>query len=183
MPFPRLSRHSVDPLRPKVPTPSSTHLVFSRWLVPLTFLVSAPMTGLLVETTLPPSLMQLFPLVRLSLMPEHSFLPRLPLTSTAGVRTPSSPLSSSLTDKIVSLSVRDLTSTLSSPSSTTPVPPILVSTCTPSLSALRTTNPLDRATSPESTMPSCSLSFLRELSPAPPLLRSVCTPLTITCSA
>ena len=55
-------------------------------------------------------------------MPEPLCSPRPPWTCTAGVRTPSSPPSSSLTDRTASLSVREPTSTWSSLTSPHPHP-------------------------------------------------------------
>ena len=94
-----------------------------------------------------PNLVPPVPLV--CLMPDHSSLPRLLLTSTAGVRTLSSPLSFNLTAKTDSLSVKDHTSMLSNLSNTTPVPLTLVSTSTHSPLDLRNTNHLEAVTSPE----------------------------------
>ena len=120
-------------------------------------MVLEPLNG----TELPPSHSVLLPqLDHKFLMQEPSFLPRPPLTCTAGVRTPSSPLSSSLTARTASLSVRDPTSTLSNPTNTTPVPLMPVLTYILLLSALRSTNPLAAATSPELTTLSSSLFFL-----------------------
>jgi hypothetical protein len=83
---------------------------------------------------------------------------------TAGDKTPSSPLSSNLTAKIASLSVKDLTSLGSNLTKPTPETLMRVSTCTPLLSALRNTNPRELATSPELITPPSSL-----FSPTPPL--------------
>jgi len=109
-------------------------------------------------------------------------LPSLPLTCTAGVRTLLSPLSSNLTVKTASPSVRVPTLTWSNPSNTTHVPPMPVSTCTPSPFAPRSTNLLAAATSPELTTLSFNLSFLPELSLVLPPPRSVFTPLITTFS-
>merc|ERR1711871_849989 len=118
----------------------------------------------------------------LYLMPEHSFLLIPLLTSTAGVRTLSSPLSFNLTVKTDSLSVRDPTLTLSNLTNTTPETLTLVLTSTPSPFALRSTNHLEHATSPELTTLFFNLFFLLELSVVPTLPRSVCTLLTTTSS-
>ena len=79
------------------------------------------------------------------LMREPSCLLRPHLACTAGDRTQLLLLSSSLTDRIASLSVKVPTSTLFSHTSTTPVPQTLVSTFTLSLSALRSTSHLEPA--------------------------------------
>ena len=104
-------------------------------------------------------------LCRVSDAGTPSCLPRLLLTCTAGDRTPSWLPSFSLTARTASLSVRDLTSTLCSPTRPTPVTPTLVSTCTLSPFALRSTSPLAPATSPALTTPPFSWCF-----PMPPLL-------------
>ena len=107
-----------------------------------------------------------------------SFLLRPLSTCTAGVRTLSSPLSSSLTDRTASLSARAPTSTSFSLTSTTLATPTLVSMSTPSHFALRSTSPLELATSPELTTPLfSSLSLLLpSVEPRPP--RSASTPPT-----
>ena len=91
-------------------------------------------------------LMEMHSLTLVSLMLALSSLPRLPSTCTAGDRTLLSPLSSSLTVRIASLSVRVPTSTLFSLTSTTHVTQTLVSMSTHSHSALRSTSHLVLAT-------------------------------------
>ena len=108
--------------------------------------------------------------------------PRPLLPSTVGARTQSSPPSSSSTARIASRSVRDPTLTLSSPSSPTLAHPTPASTCTRSLSGLRSISLPAHATSRALTMPPFS-SF----SPTPqwrvhPLLRSVSMPQIIMSS-
>ena len=112
-------------------------------------------------------------------MPAHSCLLRLPSTSTAGVRTPSSLPSCSSTVRTESPRERVLTSTLFSPSSTTPVPPIPASTCILSRLGLRSTSPAGVATSPELITPHSSWCCLLEPLLEPVLLRSECM-LTLT---
>jgi len=82
------------------------------------------------------------------------------------------------------ISERDvLTLMLFNLTNTTPVPLTLVSTYTHSPFALRSTNLLAHATSPELTTLSFNLSFLPPQLPVPPLPRYVYTPLTTTSSA
>jgi hypothetical protein len=94
----------------------------------------------------------------------------------AGVTTLWSLPSCNSTARTASLNVKVLTLTLSNPTNTTPVPPMPVSTCTPSLCALRSTSPLARATSPALTMPFFNWSFPPELCLVATLLRCVCMP-------
>jgi len=82
-------------------------------------------------------------------MLEHSFLLRHLLTSTVGDRTLSSLLSSSLTDRIVSQSVKDHTSHGFSLTSHTQEAPMRVSMCTRLRSGPRSISPAARATSRE----------------------------------
>merc|ERR1711871_1705188 len=105
------------------------------------------------------------------LMLLHSFLPKLLLTCTVGVKTLLSPLSFNLTVKTDSLNVKVLTSMSSNLSNTTPRALPLASTYTPSPLDLKNTNHLEHATSPESITPFFNLSFLPELYPVLPLLR------------
>jgi len=107
-------------------------------------------------------------------------LPSLLLTCIAGDRTPSLLPSFSSTAKTASPSVRVPTSMLCSPTRPTLVPPMLVSTATPSLFALRSTSLLEPATSPVLTTPPFSLFFPTPPSLEPTLPRSVSTPPTTT---
>ena len=108
--------------------------------------------------------------------------PRRLLTSIAGVRTQSSRLSFSLTDRTASQSVRELTSTSSSHTSTTRATQTPASTSTRSPSVPRSTSHLAHAISPALTTPRSSLScpMPRLKAPTPP--RSVCMPPTTTSS-
>ena len=94
-----------------------------------------------------------------SLMLAHSFSPRHHLTCTAGVRIQSLQPNFSLTARTASQSVRAHTSTLSSPTSTTPVILTLVSMYTPSPSGPRSTSHQAPAISHALTMPHFSLFF------------------------
>ena len=109
------------------------------------------------------------------LMLEHSFLLRQHLTCTAGDRTQLLPLSSSLTDRTASLSVKVPTSTLFSHTSTTHVTQTLVSTSTHSHFALRSTSHLEHAISLVLTTLLFSLSFPPTPLVVTRLLRSVST--------
>ena len=124
-----------------------------------------PLTVFSTRTALPP-------LALPCPMPAPSCSLRLPSTSTAGVRTPSSLPSCSSTVRTESPRERVLTSTLFSPSSTTPVLPTLASTYTHSHLGLRSTNPADLATSPESITPLSSWCSPPEPLLELPLLRS-----------
>ena len=170
-------------LRPLVPTPSLVE-VSSRWPVP-----SMPLLVSMVLASTPTRTGTLLPVfsTRTALsptalpcpMPAHSCLLRLPSTSTAGVRTPSSLPSCSSTVRTESPRERVLTSTLFSPSSTTLEPLIPASTCTHSRLGPRSTNPADLATSPELITPHSSWCSPPELLLEPALLRSECM-LTLT---
>merc|ERR1711988_116002 len=107
----------------------------------------------------------------LLLMLPHSFLLKLLLTCTVGVKTLLSPLSFNLTVKTDSLNVKVLTSMSSNLSNTTQRTLPLVSTSTPLLLDLKNINHLVHVTSPESITPFFNLSFLPELYPVLPLLR------------
>ena len=138
---------------------------------------SNPMLLSMLPALLAPQLAPLY------LMLEPSLWLRPPSTCTAGVRTLLLPLSSNLTAKTASLSVKAPTSTKYNPSNTTAALLTPVSTYTPSLSALKSTNLPAPATCPASTtLPSNSYSpTLPYL--APPPLRYAYTLATTTYSA
>ena len=117
-----------------------------------------------------------------SLTLARSSSPSALLTSTAGVRTRSSRLSFSLTDRTASQSARELTSISSSHTSTTLATRTLASTSTRSPFAPRSTSHLAHAISPALTTPRSSLSCPMPLLKAPTPLRSACMPPTTTSS-
>ena len=133
------------------------------WMSPL--VVTIP--GLPWASVLTPPLSTTPP--RVSRMPAPLCSPNLPLTCTAGVRTPSSLLSSSLTVRIVSRNVKELTLTKCNLTNTTLAPLIRVSTSTRSPFARKNTSPLARATSRALTTPRfswfCPMQLCRELTP------------------
>merc|ERR1712072_229604 len=108
----------------------------------------------------------------------YSFLLKLLLTCTAGVKIQLSLLSFSLTDKTDSVSVKVPTLTLFSHTSTTHVTQTLVSMFTHLPFALKSTSHLVHAISPELTMLLFSLLFLLPQSVEHRPLRSVSMPLT-----